>query len=49
MTTISLELPDELARRLAPFQKRLPEIIKLGLRQLEVESQEKAEANHIIP
>ncbi len=32
MTTISLELPDELARRLAPLQKRLPEIIELGLR-----------------
>ncbi len=49
MTTISLELPDELARRLAPLQNRLPEIIKLGLRQLEVESQEKAETNRAIP
>jgi len=31
MVTISLELPEELARRLAPVQDRLPEIIELGL------------------
>jgi len=33
MVTISLELPDELARRLTPHRDRLPEIIELGLRQ----------------
>jgi hypothetical protein len=33
MVTISLKVPDELARRLAPLQDRLPEIIELGLRQ----------------
>ena len=32
MMTISLELPDELVKRLTPFQDRLPEIIELGLR-----------------
>ena len=32
MVTISLELPEELARRLSPLQDRLPEIIELGLR-----------------
>ena len=32
MVTISLEVPNELARRLTPLQDRLPEIIKPGLR-----------------
>ncbi len=45
MVTISLELPDELARRLIPLQDRLPEIIELGLQQLEVESREDVAAN----
>lgn len=40
MVTISLELPDELARRLIPLQNRLPEIIELGLRQLDLEPEE---------
>jgi hypothetical protein len=34
MITISLQLSDELARQVLPFQARLPEIIELGLRQL---------------
>lgn len=37
MVAISLEVPDELAKRLVPVQDRLPEIIELGLRQLELE------------
>jgi hypothetical protein len=36
MVTISLKVSDELAGRLAPYQDRLPEIIELGLDQVEV-------------
>lgn len=36
MVTIPVQLPDELAQRLLPWQDRLPEIIDLGLRQLAV-------------
>ena len=35
MITIPLQLSDELARRVKPLQDRLPEIIELGLRQVE--------------
>jgi hypothetical protein len=35
MATITFEVPDELAERLAPYQDRLSEIIELGLRQIE--------------
>jgi hypothetical protein len=35
MTSMTIELPTELARRLAPIQDRLTEIIELGLLQLE--------------
>jgi hypothetical protein len=31
MVTISLQLPDELARQVMPLQDRLPEIIQVGL------------------
>jgi len=34
MVTIPLQLSNELARQVMPFQDRLPEIIELGLRQL---------------
>ena len=36
MITIPVQVPDELAQRLLPWQDRLPEIIELGLRQLAV-------------
>jgi hypothetical protein len=36
MITIPLELPNDLARRVMPFQDRLAEIIELGLRQIEM-------------
>src|SRR5258708_11564248 len=34
MSPITLELPDELARRLRPLTDQLPEILELGLREL---------------
>jgi hypothetical protein len=37
MVTIPVQLSDELAERLVPVKDRLPEIIELGLRQLELE------------
>lgn len=39
MVTISLEVPTELAERLIPLQDRLPEIIELGLRELELKNE----------
>jgi hypothetical protein len=36
MITIPLELPNDLARRVLPFQDRLAEIVELGLRQVEM-------------
>ena len=38
MVTISVEVPTELAEQLIPVKDRLPEIIELGLRQLEKET-----------
>lgn len=35
MTTITLEVSDELADRLSAYQHGLPEIIELGLREVE--------------
>ena len=32
---VTIQVPKELAQRLAPLQERLPEIIELGLRQIE--------------
>ena len=43
MVTISLKVSDELAERLAPYQDRLPEIVELGLSQVESGAQEGAE------
>ncbi len=37
MVTISLQLSNELARRVLPIQHRLPEIIELGLHQMAME------------
>ena len=37
MITIPLELPNDLARRVMPFQDRLAEIIELGFLQIEIE------------
>jgi len=34
MSPITLELPDELARRLEPVADQLPQILELGLREL---------------
>ena len=39
MITIPVRLSNELARRVIPLQDRLPEIIELGLRQIEVNEQ----------
>jgi len=44
MITIPLQLPNDLARRVMPFQDRLAEILELGLRQ--VEMSEKSEAGY---
>jgi hypothetical protein len=45
MITIPVQLSDELARRVAPLQDRLPEIIERGLRQIEDDKQ--AEASYL--
>ena len=37
MITIPVQLSNELARRVIPLQDRLPEIIELGLRQIEMD------------
>ena len=42
MITIPVQLSDELARRVAPLQDRLPEIIERGLRQIEGDKQAEA-------
>jgi hypothetical protein len=45
MVTISLKVSDELARRLAPYRDRLPEIVELGLSQVESGAEEGADTN----
>jgi len=45
MVTITLEVPDRLANRLAPFQDRLPEIIEVGLRQVEAGTRRELETD----
>jgi hypothetical protein len=45
MVTISLQVSDELAERLAPYRDRLPEIVELGLSQVESGAREGAETN----
>ncbi len=45
MVTISLNVSDELARRLAPYRDRLPEIVELGLSQVESGGGEGTESN----
>ena len=42
MITIPLQLPNDLARRVMPFQDRLAEIIELGLRQIETSGKPEA-------
>ena len=39
MSAITLKVPDELAERLRSQQERLPEILELGLRELNAETQ----------
>src|SRR5437870_5619659 len=39
MSTITLQVPDELADRLRDHEARLPEILELGLRELNAETQ----------
>ena len=39
MSAITLQLPDELARRLRGHEDRLPEILELGLRDINADSQ----------
>ncbi|MCL4832217.1 MAG: hypothetical protein KJZ86_07235 [Caldilineaceae bacterium] len=39
MQTITLDIPDELAVRLRSVEKRLPNILELGLRQFHAQSQ----------
>jgi hypothetical protein len=46
MVTISLKVSDELAERLAPYQDRLPELIELGLSQVEIGAEGNAEPDH---
>ncbi len=44
MITIPVQLSNELARRVIPLQDRLPEIIELGLRQIEADQKPGASA-----
>lgn len=44
MITIPVQLSNELARRVMPLQNRLPEIIELGLRQIEAGQKQEASA-----
>ena len=44
MITIPVQLSNELARRVMPLQDRLPEIIELGLRQIETDQKPEASA-----
>lgn len=44
MITIPVQLSNELARRVMPLQDRLPEIIELGLRQIEADQKPEASA-----
>ena len=39
MSAITLKLPDDLAERLRNHENRLPEILELGLRELNAEAQ----------
>jgi hypothetical protein len=42
MSTIRLEIPNELAEKLAPYQDQLPELLELGLQEwLERQQQER--------
>jgi len=34
MTTITIEVPDDLARRLGPVRDRLPQVLELGLQEV---------------
>ncbi len=45
MITIPLKVSNELAGRLLPLQDRLPEIIELGLRQIQSQADASAVAN----
>lgn len=45
MVTISLQLSNDLARRVLPLQDRLPEIIELGLHQMSL----KQDADEDVP
>ncbi len=45
MVTITFKVSDELAERLAPYQDRLPEIVELGLSQVESEAERGAALN----
>jgi hypothetical protein len=44
MITIPVQLPNDLARRVLPLQDRLPEIIELGLRQMEAAAKGETDA-----
>lgn len=39
MTTVTIELPKELAQRLEPVSERLPDILEMGLRQWQAAGQ----------
>jgi hypothetical protein len=39
MTTVTVELPSELAKRLRPLSERLPDILEMGLRQWQASGQ----------
>jgi hypothetical protein len=43
MITIPLQLSDELAQEVLPLQNRLPEIVELGLRQLQSTTNRRSE------
>jgi hypothetical protein len=48
MITIPIKISDELAGRLLPFQDRLPEIIELGLYQIEAQANARTETDPIV-
>ncbi|MDE3088233.1 MAG: hypothetical protein KGJ80_02455 [Chloroflexota bacterium] len=43
MSSITIQVPKELAVRLRPYRKKLPEILELGLAQVESQAESKAD------
>ncbi|NEO83842.1 MAG: hypothetical protein F6J87_06205 [Spirulina sp. SIO3F2] len=39
MAQITIDIPDDLAQKLAPFQVQLPQVLELGLQELQLQRQ----------